>query len=65
MRGQIHEAQGDASGAIADFRKATELPPKGFFDLMAQADAKKRVDRLGRNIPCGTSGRAGDRDTCL
>jgi hypothetical protein len=65
MRAQIHEQQGNTDRAVADFRKATELAPKGVLDAIAQASAKKRIERLGKSIPCGSSGRGSAGDTCL
>src|SRR5262249_21733527 len=65
IRAQIYEAQGNSERAVADFRKATELPPKGLFDAIAQARAKKQIEQLGKRIPCGSSGRAGTGDACL
>jgi tetratricopeptide (TPR) repeat protein len=65
VRAQIYETRGETDRAVTDFRKATELPPKGFFDLVAQIDAKKHIDKLGRSVPCGSSGRGSGTDTCL
>ena len=45
MRAQIYEAQGNSERAVADFHKATELPPKGLFDAIAQANAKKQIEQ--------------------
>jgi len=65
MRAQIYETQGETDRAIADFRKATVLAPKGLFDAIAQANAKRRIEQLGKSIPCGSSGRGGTGDACL
>jgi tetratricopeptide (TPR) repeat protein len=64
-RAQIYESQGNSERAVADFRKAIELPPKGLFDALAQVNAKKRIEQLGKSVPCGSSGRGGVGDTCL
>ncbi len=60
-RGRLYQEHGRAELATADFRKAIELHAKTFFDVVAQADAKKRLETLGKQIPCGASGNA----TCL
>ena len=49
--------------AVADFRKATELSPKSVFDFLAQASAKKRIEQLGKRLPCGPG--SSSSDTCL
>jgi tetratricopeptide (TPR) repeat protein len=64
-RAQIYEIQGNADRAVADFHKASELAPKGPFDVVAQADAKKRIEQLSKRVPCGGSGRTSGNDTCL
>ena len=63
-RGRVYEEQGNAERAMADFRRATELPPKNVFDVIAQVDAKKRMDEINKRVPCGTA-RANGTDTCL
>jgi Tfp pilus assembly protein PilF len=65
VRAEIYEARGENDRAIADLRKATEVRPKSIFDFLAQVDAKKHMDDLGKRIPCGTSGRGGVGDNCL
>jgi tetratricopeptide (TPR) repeat protein len=65
VRAEIYEARGENDRAIADLRKATEVRPKTIFDFLAQVDAKKHMDDLGKRIPCGTSGRGGVGDSCL
>jgi tetratricopeptide (TPR) repeat protein len=65
VRAEIYEARGENDRAIADLRKATEVRPKTIFDFLAQVDAKKHMDDLGKRIPCGTSGRSGVGDSCL
>ena len=59
-RAEVHEAQGGTKLAIADLQRATELKPKGLFDALAQADAKKRLNRLSKRNSCGDAGRGGD-----
>jgi tetratricopeptide (TPR) repeat protein len=63
-RGGIRETQGERDLAIADFRKAIELAPKTFFDTLAQAEAKKHVLALDKQIPCHRTG-LGSGETCL
>jgi tetratricopeptide (TPR) repeat protein len=64
-RAQVHEAQGNADRAIADFRRATQLTPQSAFDALAQTDAKKRIEQLSKRVPCGGAGSGGDNPTCL
>jgi tetratricopeptide (TPR) repeat protein len=64
-RAQVYETQGNADRAVADFRKASELAPKGPFDLAAQADAKKHIEQLSKRLPCAGSGHGSANDTCL
>ena len=63
-RGGVHETQGERDLAIADFRKAIELQPRTFFDTVAQAEAKKHVLALDKQIPCHRTG-SGPGETCL
>jgi tetratricopeptide (TPR) repeat protein len=63
-RGGIHETQGERDLAIADFRKAIELQPKTFFNTVAQAEAKKHMLALDKQIPCHRTG-LGPGETCL
>jgi hypothetical protein len=67
LRTTIHiaaaqEARGEPDLALADLTKAIELKPRTIFDTMAQTNAKKRVQTLGKRIPCGS---AGAGETCL
>jgi tetratricopeptide (TPR) repeat protein len=64
-RAQIYETQGNADRAVADFRKAIELAPKGVFDAVAQASAKKRIEQLSKQVPCAGAGRTSGSETCL
>jgi len=64
-RAQVYETKGDADRAVADFRKATELSPKGLFDVVAQAAAKKRIEQLGKRLPCSPGSGGSSTDTCL
>jgi tetratricopeptide (TPR) repeat protein len=64
-RAKIHELQSDVPHATADFRRATELKPKGVFDLVAQAEAKKHIQQLSKRLPCGSAGRAESDGACL
>jgi hypothetical protein len=61
----VYEAQGKPDLASIDLRKAVALPPKSPFDTLAQAEAKKRVERLTKQIPCGGAARTGASETCL
>jgi tetratricopeptide (TPR) repeat protein len=62
VRAQVHEAQGKTDLAIADLRKASQFPPRTAFELLAQAEAKRRIERLTKATPCPSTGDAG---TCL
>jgi len=63
-RAAIYEAQNKIDKATNDYKSATELQPKTVFDIAAQAQAKQKVQQLGKRIPCD-SGRGGRDDTCL
>jgi len=52
VRAQVHEAQGNTDLAIADLRKANEFAPRTAFELRAQAEAKRRIERLSKATPC-------------
>jgi tetratricopeptide (TPR) repeat protein len=64
-RAKIYELRNDVPNATADFRRATELKPKGIFDLLAQAEAKKRIQSLSKRVPCGNTGRPATEGECL
>jgi Tfp pilus assembly protein PilF len=64
-RASVYEAQGKTDLASMDLRKAAALPPKSAFDTLAQAEAKRRVERLTKQIPCGGGARTGASETCL
>jgi tetratricopeptide (TPR) repeat protein len=64
-RGKIYEEQADVPHATSDFRRASELKPKAIFDLIAQAEAKKRVQQLSKRLPCGSAGRTENDGACL
>jgi tetratricopeptide (TPR) repeat protein len=64
-RGKIYELKSDVPHATADFRRAAELKPKGVFDVLAQAEAKKRAQQLSKRLPCGSAGRADSDAACL
>jgi tetratricopeptide (TPR) repeat protein len=64
-RAKIYDLKNDVPHATADFRRATELKPKGVFDLIAQAEAKKRIQQLSKSLPCGSAGRAPSDGACL
>ena len=64
-RAGVYEKLGKHDLAAADLRRAITLAPKSIFDLAARADAKKRVERIEKRIPCGTQSTAGANETCL
>jgi tetratricopeptide (TPR) repeat protein len=64
-RAKIYDLQGDVPHATADFRRATELKPKGIFDLAAQAESKKRIQQLSKRLPCGNAARTENDGACL
>jgi tetratricopeptide (TPR) repeat protein len=64
-RAKIYQLKNDVPHATADFLRAAELKPKGLFDLLAQAESRKRVQQLSKRLPCGSSGRAESDGSCL
>jgi tetratricopeptide (TPR) repeat protein len=64
-RASVYEAQGKTDLASLDLRKAVALPPKSPFDALAQAEAKRRVEHLTKQVPCGGGVRTNASDTCL
>jgi tetratricopeptide (TPR) repeat protein len=52
VRAQVHEAQGNADLALADLRKASQFAPRTAAEIRAQAEAKKRIERLSKATPC-------------
>jgi tetratricopeptide (TPR) repeat protein len=58
-RAAIYEAQGKTDKAASDYRRATELKPLNVFEMVAQAESKKKVDQLSKRVPCAKEG------TCL
>ena len=61
-RARVYEAQNNPKKATDDFRRATELKPAGVFDILAQAESKRKIQELSKRLPCGSSGQTG---TCL
>jgi tetratricopeptide (TPR) repeat protein len=61
-RAKVHEAQNNPKKATDDFRRATQLTPAGVFDVLAQAESKRKIQELSKRLPCGGSGQTG---TCL
>jgi len=61
-RAKVYEAQNNPKKATDDFRRATELKPAGVFDILAQAESKRKIQELSKRLPCGSSGQTG---TCL
>ena len=45
--------------AASDYRRATELKPLNVFEVLAQAESKKKADQLSKRVPCAKEG------TCL
>jgi uncharacterized protein HemY len=60
-RAKAHEALNHPGKATDDFRKATLLAPSSVFDVLAQAESKRKIQELSKKVPCG-SGQSG---TCL
>jgi len=61
-RAKVHEALNNPKKATDDFRRATQLTPTSVFDVLAQAESKRKIQELSKRLPCGDSGQAG---TCL
>jgi tetratricopeptide (TPR) repeat protein len=62
-RATIYEAQNNFEKATNDYRSATQLAPRNVFDILAQAQAKQKIQQLSKKIPCGNSARKDE--TCL
>jgi tetratricopeptide (TPR) repeat protein len=62
-RATIYEAQNNFEKAANDYRSATQLAPGNVFDILAQAQAKQKIQQLAKRTPCGNSGRKDE--TCL
>ncbi|WP_456794358.1 tetratricopeptide repeat protein [Bradyrhizobium sp. USDA 4513] len=60
-RAKAHEALNHVDKATEDFRKATQLTPSSVFDVLAQAESKRKVQQLSKRVPCGN----GQSGTCL
>jgi hypothetical protein len=66
-RAKIYQRKNEVAHATADFTHAAELTPRGAFDVLAQAEATRRVRQLPKRLPCetpiepGTTARARDR----
>src|SRR5262249_9686358 len=63
-RAAIYEKQNNFDKATSDYRSATQLAPKNVFDVLAQTQAKQKIQQLSKKKPCG-SGQSGKDDTCL
>jgi uncharacterized protein HemY len=61
-RAKVFEAQNNPEKATDDYRRATQLAPAGVFDVLAQAESKRKIQELSKRLPCGGSGQTG---TCL
>jgi cytochrome c-type biogenesis protein CcmH/NrfG len=64
-RATIYEAQNNFDKATSDYRSATQLAPKNVFDILAQAQAKQKIQQLSKKIPCGNSAHGNKDETCL
>ena len=51
-RAAVFEAQNQIDKAAADLRRATQLAPKQMFDIVAQTNAKQKLQQLSKKIPC-------------
>jgi hypothetical protein len=60
-RAKVHEAQSNPRKGTDDFRRATELTPASVFDVLAQAESKRKIQELSKRLPCG----GGQVGTCL
>ena len=60
-RARIYEAQNNPKKATDDLRRATELTPASVFDALAQAESKRKIQELSKQLPCGS----GQTGTCL
>jgi len=63
-RARVHEAQNNFDKATDDYRRATQLPAAGVFDVLAQAAARQKIQQLPKKVPCGNSS-SGTEGTCL
>jgi tetratricopeptide (TPR) repeat protein len=64
-RAQVYEAQDNVQKATDDYRSASLMTPRSVFELLAQAQAKKKLQDLPKRLPCGSVGRASSDGTCL
>lgn len=65
-RAKIYEVQNNIDKATDDFRKATQLAATSVFDVLAQAELKRKIQQLSKRIPCGGLAKApSDGGTCL
>jgi tetratricopeptide (TPR) repeat protein len=62
-RAKIYEAQNDFDKATEDYRRSTQLAPAGVFDVLAQTEARQKIQQLSKKVPCGNTPAAGG--TCL
>jgi uncharacterized protein HemY len=61
-RAKVYEAQNNPKKATDDFRRASQLTAASVFDILAQAESKRKIQELSKRVPCGGSGQTG---TCL
>jgi tetratricopeptide (TPR) repeat protein len=64
-RAKVYEARNDVGNAAADLRRATQFAPKNFFETVAQAQAKQKIQQLSKRVPCSSMGLAQNGGACL
>jgi len=64
-RATIYEAQNKIDKATSDYKSATQLAPKGVFDIVAQAQSRQKIQQLSKSIPCSGGARSNKDETCL
>lgn len=64
VRAKIYEAQNKFDKATDDYRRVTQLPAVTVFDVLAQAEARQKVQQLSKKVPCGNSA-SSTAGTCL
>ena len=64
-RAAVFEAQNQFDKAATDLRRATQLVPKHIFEVVAQNNAKQKLQQLSKRIPCEGAGQAKNSGTCL
>ena len=62
VRAKVYEALNKPDKAAENYRRATELAPISVFDLLAQAESKRKIQEFSKRVPCGGGQQSG---TCL